>query len=104
MHEYEEPRPPTLEESEVFISKLYDLYKHQKQQVERDWKSRILMFCFLLGIFNLKISNMKMVLKDVMQSENLSNQGMMMTKDVLENNSNKISQYLIENTGGFQKL
>ncbi len=62
------------------------------------------MFCFLLGIFNLKISNMKMVLKDVMQSENLSNQGMMMTKDVLENNSNKISQYLIENTGGFQKL
>ncbi len=33
MHEYEEPRQPTLEESEVFISKLYDLYKHQKQQV-----------------------------------------------------------------------
>ncbi len=47
---------------------------------------------------------MKIVLKDVMQSENLSNQGMMMTKEVLENNSNKISQYLIDNTGGFQKL
>ena len=33
LHEQDEPRPPTLEESEVFISKLYDLYKHQKQQV-----------------------------------------------------------------------
>ena len=33
LHEHDEPRPPTLEESEVFISKLYDLYKHQKQQV-----------------------------------------------------------------------
>ena len=47
---------------------------------------------------------MKVVLKDMMQSENLSNQGMMMTKDVLENNSSKISQYLIDNTNGFQKL
>ncbi len=33
VHENDEPRPPTLEESEIFISKLYDLYKHQKQQV-----------------------------------------------------------------------
>ena len=47
---------------------------------------------------------MKVVLKDMMHTENLSNQGMMMTKDVLESNSNKISQYLIDNTNGFQKL
>ena len=33
LHENDEPRPPTLEESEIFISKLYDLYKNQKQQV-----------------------------------------------------------------------
>lgn len=82
LNESDEPRPPTLEESEIFISKLYDLYKHQKQQ----------------------ISNMKVVLKDVMQTENLSNQGMMMTKDVLENNSTKFSQYLLDNSNGFQKL
>lgn len=47
---------------------------------------------------------MKVVLKDMMQSENLSDQGMMMTKDVLENNSNKLSQYIIDNSNGFQKL
>lgn len=82
LNDNDEPRPPTLEESEIFISKLYDLYKHQKQQ----------------------ISNMKVVLKDMMQSENLSSQGMMMTKDVLDNNSSKFSQYLIDNTNGFQKL
>lgn len=82
LHENDEPRPPTLEESEIFISKLYDLYKNQKQQ----------------------ISNMKVVLKDMMHSENLSSQGMMMTKDALDNNSRKFSQYLIDNTNGFQKL
>ncbi len=47
---------------------------------------------------------MKVVLKDMMQTENLSNQGMMMTKDVLENNSTKFSQYLLDNSNGFQKL
>ena len=39
---------------------------------------------------------MKVVLKDMMQTENLSNQGFMMTKDILEN-SNKLSQYFIDN-------
>ena len=33
LNENDEPRAPTNEESEVFISKLYNLYKHQKQQV-----------------------------------------------------------------------
>lgn len=52
---------------------------------------------------------MKVVLKDMMHTENLSNQGMMMTKDVLENNatSSKFGQasaYLIDNTSGFGKL
>lgn len=33
LNENDDPRPPTLEETEVFILKLYNLYKHQKQQV-----------------------------------------------------------------------
>ena len=39
---------------------------------------------------------MKVVLKDMMQTENLSNQGMMMTKDILEN-PNKFNQYILDN-------
>lgn len=47
---------------------------------------------------------MKVVLKDMMNSENLSNQGMMMTRDVLEN-PNKFNQYFIDNAAsGFRKL
>jgi hypothetical protein len=49
---------------------------------------------------------MQVVLKDMMHNENLSTQGMIMTKDVLENNSSsKFRQaYLIDNTSGFGKL
>ena len=47
---------------------------------------------------------MKVVLKDMMNSENLSNQGLMMTRDVLENSS-KINQYILDNSSsGFRKL
>jgi hypothetical protein len=35
---------------------------------------------------------MKAVLKDMLQTENLSNQGMMMTRDVLEN-TNRFNKY-----------
>lgn len=74
--ENESPRAPTHEECEILVKKLFDVYKQQKQQ----------------------ISNMKAVLKDMLHTENLSNQGMMMTRDVLEN-SNKFNQpYLSENS------
>ena len=43
----------------------------------------------------MKISNMKLVLNGLMQSENLSNHSLVMTKDILENPS-KISHYLIQ--------
>lgn len=39
---------------------------------------------------------MKVVLKDMMQNENLSNQAMIITKDVLDN-PNKLSHYFIDN-------
>ena len=38
---------------------------------------------------------MKAVLKDMLHTENLSNQGIIMTRDVLEN-SDKFNQYLTE--------
>ncbi|RNA07090.1 coiled-coil domain-containing 74B-like isoform X1 [Brachionus plicatilis] len=75
MSEAEEPRAPSLQESEIIIKKLFDIYKQQKQQ----------------------ISNMKVVLKDLMQNENLSNQAMLLTKDLLEN-SNKLSHYVLDKT------
>jgi hypothetical protein len=40
---------------------------------------------------------MKAVLKDMLHTENLSNQGMMMTRDVLEN-STRFNKNLIENS------
>lgn len=40
---------------------------------------------------------MKVVLKDLMQNENLSNQAMLLTKDLLEN-SNKLSHYVLDRT------
>jgi hypothetical protein len=39
---------------------------------------------------------MKVVLKDMIQNENLSNQAVVMTKDVLEN-PNRLSHYFIDN-------
>ena len=33
LSENEEPRAPSLEESEIIIKKLFDTYKQQKQQV-----------------------------------------------------------------------
>lgn len=39
---------------------------------------------------------MKAVLKDMLHTENLSNQGIMMTKDVLEN-SNRINKFTVDN-------
>lgn len=39
---------------------------------------------------------MKVVLKDMIQNENLSNQAIVMTKDVLEN-PNKLTHFLIDN-------
>ena len=40
---------------------------------------------------------MKAVLKDMLHTENLSNQGMMMTRDVLEN-STRLNKNLIDNS------
>lgn len=40
---------------------------------------------------------MKVVLKDLMQNENLSNQAMLLTRDLLEN-SNKLSHYVLDKT------
>jgi len=40
---------------------------------------------------------MKVILKDMMQNEHLSNQGLMITRDVLENNTKKINRYVIDN-------
>ncbi len=46
---------------------------------------------------------MKAVLKDMMHSENLSNQGMVMSKDVLDN-SEKFTQYFIDNANGLRNM
>lgn len=45
---------------------------------------------------------MKVVLKDMMHNENLSNQAMMMTKDLLEN-PNKFTHYILDGSN-LQKL
>lgn len=74
VNDKDDPRTPSKEESESIVKKLFELYKQQKQQ----------------------ISNMKVVLKDMMHTENLSNQGMMITKDILEN-PNKFNQYFLDN-------
>ena len=46
---------------------------------------------------------MKVVLKAVMQTENLSNQGLVMTKEVLDNEK-KIGHFLFENNSGIQNM
>jgi hypothetical protein len=53
LHENDEPRAPSLEEAEVFISKLYDLYKHQKQQVSNYFLFPTMLYTtkFLITLF-----------------------------------------------------
>ncbi|CAF0855488.1 unnamed protein product [Brachionus calyciflorus] len=75
LNESDEPRTPSLEESEIIIKKLYETYKQQKQH----------------------ISNMKVVLKDLMHNENLSSQAVLLTRDLLEN-TNKLSHYVLDNS------
>jgi hypothetical protein len=39
---------------------------------------------------------MKVILKDMMQNEHLSNQGLMITRGALENNTRKINKYVLD--------
>jgi hypothetical protein len=91
LDENETPREPRFEECEVLVRKLFETHKQQKQQVRLNvsvGRGRgHLCHRVQTVVFLLKISNMKAVLKDMLHTENLSNQGMMMTRDVLENSS-----------------
>ena len=58
---------------------------------------------FIYDFYNQQISNMKIVLRDLMANESLSNQSMTMARDLLEE-PNRINQYLIDNGSTIQKL